>query len=825
MKSTTLRRFLATIAMTLLCHTFVMAVTYQVSFLNDDGSVLQSRSYNVGDVPEYEGDTPTKAPDAQYSYVFKGWNYPITAVTADAAYMARYAEIDNYYEIKFLNENGVLLQSLQIKYNEIPVYSGPTPTKTPDVQYSYVFTGWDKEPTAVTGPAEYRAMYDNALNEYQISFVNYDGTVLKSSKIYYGYTPQEPETPSRPSDVQYSYTFKGWNPTIEPVTGEAIYKAEYDATVNKYTVSFLNEGGTELQSDMLDYGDSPVYRGENPEKAATAQYSYKFKGWDKSLATVTGPADYTATYESSLNKYKISYVNYDDTELQSSEVYYGSTPQYTGATPLKPSDVQYSYTFKGWDSAEEPVDGEAIYKAEYDATVNKYTVRFLNYDGTVLQSDQIEYGAQPDYVGSDPEKEADVQYTYVFKGWDKTLVTVTGDVDYRATYASVTNTYEVRFVNYDGVVLQSKDVEYGVVPVYTGETPTKAADDQYSYTFKEWIPEISEVLGTVTYVASYTPVLNSYTVTTKAEKEGVTSGDGIYEYGSKVVLTATPNERYEFVRWSNDETTEEITITVKEDVTLTAYFQFKHCVIEKDIVMSVAEDAEITLKSGAVIKVTENMQFDDLKITPLECDTIFHYNITMIRQTADNTPACNGASSLSKYDWLLMVNVVDLKKKGYMFEESDIAWYRVKGTIDNLDAPESERTDELVAKGSGYTIDQSLAGAGEYYALINLPLQTTNMGCKGGIMRTKVYQYKGEASMKPSLTSTIVAPGEPIEINNLPSDEDVEISVYDYIGRLYKSFTTKGSAKTLFSAESLPGNYVVIIKTASGTESVKYIVK
>ena len=56
--------------------------------------------------------------------------------------------------------------------------------------------------------------------------------------------------------------------------------------------------------------------------------------------------------------------------------------------------------------------------------------------------------------------------------------------------------YTITFVDEDGIkVLQSGNVAYGEIPEYTGDEPTKEADDQYTYEFAGWTPEIEEVSG------------------------------------------------------------------------------------------------------------------------------------------------------------------------------------------------------------------------------------------------------------------------------------------------------------------------------------------
>ena len=67
-----------------------IATAYTVSFVNEDGAVLQSGKVVYGDTPAYHGATPRKPRDARYSYAFDGWTPQIEAVTGDAVYTATY---------------------------------------------------------------------------------------------------------------------------------------------------------------------------------------------------------------------------------------------------------------------------------------------------------------------------------------------------------------------------------------------------------------------------------------------------------------------------------------------------------------------------------------------------------------------------------------------------------------------------------------------------------------------------------------------------------------------------------------------------------------
>ena len=517
---------------------------YLITFVNYDGTELQSSEVEYGTTPTYSGEAPEKPADAENTYVFTGWSPSIESVTEAKTYTAQFSSTTNKYLIRFLNEDGTELQSEELAYGATPEYKGETPTKDATAQYTYTFNGWDSEITAVTGAKDYKATYTSTTNKYLITFENYDGTELQSGEVEYGVTPTySGEAPEKPADAENTYVFTGWSPELTSVTEAKTYTAQFSSTTNKYLIRFLNEDGTELQSEELAYGATPAYTGETPTKEATAQYTYTFKGWDSEIVAVTGAKDYKTTYTSTTNKYEIKFVNYDGSELQSGEVEYGQTPSYTGEVPEKPADAENTYVFTGWSPSIESVTKAQTYTAQFSSTTNLYTVRFLNEDGTELQSEELAYGATPAYTGETPSKEATAQYTYTFNGWDAEIAEVTGAKDYTATYTPTINKYVVRFLNDDGTELQSEDLAYGATPEYKGETPTKDATSQYTYTFAGWDSEITAVTDAKDYRATYTSTTNKYLITFE-NYDGEELQSGEVEYGQTPSYEGTKHYKH-----------------------------------------------------------------------------------------------------------------------------------------------------------------------------------------------------------------------------------------------------------------------------------------
>ncbi|MBQ9295837.1 MAG: InlB B-repeat-containing protein [Paludibacteraceae bacterium] len=518
---------------------------FLVTFRNDDGTVLKSEEVEYGVMPIAPAD-PTKESTAQYDYTFAGWTPAIAIVTQAATYTATYTSALREYLVTFLNDDNTVISSKNYKYGETPV-APADPMKQNTAEYTYTFNGWDNAIAQVQGPQTYKATFTATKNSYTITWQNEDGSLIDQAAVEYGVVPTHAE-PTKQATAEYTYTFAGWTPAVVAVTGNATYRATFNATKNKYLITFRDENGTILKSEEVEYGLMPVAPAD-PTKESTAQYDYTFAGWTPTVAIVSQAATYTAIYTSALREYLVTFLNEDNTVISSKNYKYGETPV-APADPVKQNTAEYTYTFNGWDNAIAQVQGPQTYKATFTATKNSYTITWQNEDGSLIDQTIVEYGQIPAHA--DPVKLNTAEYTYTFAGWTPTVVAVTGNATYKATFTATKNSYTITWQNEDGSLIDQTIVEYGQIPAHAD--PVKLNTAEYTYTFAGWTPAVVAVTGNATYKATFSATKNSYTITWQDENGSLIDQTTV-EYGqipahADPVKLNTAEYTYTFAGWT-----------------------------------------------------------------------------------------------------------------------------------------------------------------------------------------------------------------------------------------------------------------------------------
>ena len=367
-------------------------------------------------------------------------------ITADA--------IEWYYKCKFESYNGELLEAFYVKEGDYATYSGETPTKPNDeiLQEKYSFTNWTP---SVNQPITENTVFtpEFAITKYyEVTFENYDGTILQSYFIDEGQPiTYSGETPTKPLnfELQESYTFSEWSPNINTeITSNTTFTPIF--SVSKfYEVLFKNWDGSIIQTSYVDEGKYATYNGSTPTRPNDETYYYEFNGWNLSLENeIQDNTTFIAKYIPK-ELAVVTWLNWDGTELQRNLIKQNEVVSFTG-TATKPDDVQYkNYILSGWvDSDGEFYDvGSTItttqditLTAQFTGTLQSYSVYWYNRT-ELIYSSVVQYGSTVEYTGEAPDGGAG----YNFIGWSRTQnssivyadFTITGETYFYAVYEAL----------------------------------------------------------------------------------------------------------------------------------------------------------------------------------------------------------------------------------------------------------------------------------------------------------------------------------------------------------------------------------------------------
>ena len=192
--------------------------------------------------PEGWPDAAIEAPNVpdteDTKLIWKGWSELPEAIYEPYDIIAIY---DGEYRVQFYSDEGEIYEDATqwVKHGEsanepVSSYYISAPTRTPTPEYYYEWTGWDRDYTVITAPADFYPTFQAIRQKYLCTFKN-DGKVIGYSYTFYNEKPQLPDgvTPDNifkefdgiPSEY---YEFIGWIPSMdELVTTETTYEAQF----------------------------------------------------------------------------------------------------------------------------------------------------------------------------------------------------------------------------------------------------------------------------------------------------------------------------------------------------------------------------------------------------------------------------------------------------------------------------------------------------------------------------------------------------------------------------------------------------------------------
>lgn len=152
-----------------------------------------------------------------------------------------------------------------------------------------------------------------------------------------------------------------------------------EAPKPEYAVRFLMDDGGVISTQTVPEG------GNATVPTIPTKTGYRFVGWSDRSTGIYKNVDIYAQFEK--EQYIVAFVDWVNESIGFQKYYYGDTI----TAPYTP--VADGRTFKGWDAildGNTTVTDNMVVSAVYD--VQTFTVRFLNADGSVYQTQQVPYG-------------------------------------------------------------------------------------------------------------------------------------------------------------------------------------------------------------------------------------------------------------------------------------------------------------------------------------------------------------------------------------------------------------------------------------------------
>ena len=420
--------------------------SYTVNYVTEDNTSLGTETVKEGQSPASVPTLPTKAPDAAGHYSYAWDTDPTTAtISADTTFTAKLTTTPHNPQTMDSNivdatcgkdgsktvttscsdcgyvisvENNVVIPATKnhtpaaaVKENVKPATCETAETydsvvycsvcgqeisrtqMTGEAALGHKWGEWKHDDSTAKAESKHTRTCENDATHTDSAACNFTSQVTQNQ------TADQPEiTTYTCKDCGYSYT-KETAPALAGVT---------------VTVNAVENGSVTLAGQDVTAGGSKKFA-ENGTYTlvATPNADCTFVGWqtgnkivstDASYTTVAiADITYTPVFAESAKPVQFTFVDMFNNVISSQSVASGAdvkipqAPTYTG------------YTFTGWDKAFTNVTADLVVTAQYE--INTYTVTFKDWNGTVLKTQQVQYGG----AATAPANPTRTGYTFL--GW------------------------------------------------------------------------------------------------------------------------------------------------------------------------------------------------------------------------------------------------------------------------------------------------------------------------------------------------------------------------------------------------------------------------
>lgn len=378
----------------------------------------------------------------------------------------------------------------------------------------------------------YTVVYEEA-SSFTVTFKNEDGSVIKTEENVANGTYVKN---IQPTVSREDYTFQGWydeqGNEVKQVTSDLVLTAKFKK--NPQVNLHQNEGGYIVYNNT-NYEGNQIFKCSpremfnitiTPKEGYGIAYTiiqregnndpikdiYAMSSSFNFSIDLSSSYDVTIQYELLTSVFNVTFKDYNNTILQSTNVTFGDS-----VTPPEVTTERLGYKFTGWSlDTSEPIVENTTFVAQY-TKVPVYTViqneggyctcNDVRYEGGKTSSFNVDNGgnveikafANDNYVIKYVVLENQVKMVDNGTGttWSTTNQNVSTNILVEITYVSTTVTHTVTYKDYNGNILKTETV-------YSGDKTTPPNDPtRDNYEFTGWDKPLKNITEDTVITAKY----------------------------------------------------------------------------------------------------------------------------------------------------------------------------------------------------------------------------------------------------------------------------------------------------------------------------------